>query len=86
MAATNLQPPTKPINISLRPGPMKLETTATAPQPRCEALRADNAGVMSPVNQNGSFEFDRVIKAGSIMKRTRKTKVCVVPASCLHPS
>ncbi|KAH6654340.1 hypothetical protein BKA67DRAFT_658644 [Truncatella angustata] len=28
----------------------------------------------SPVNQNGSFEFDRVIKAGYVQKRTQKTK------------
>lgn len=29
---------------------------------------------LSPVNQNGSFEFDRVIKSGQVLKRTRKTK------------
>ena len=29
----------------------------------------------SPVNQNGSFEFDRVLKCGYVQKRTRKTKV-----------
>jgi hypothetical protein len=29
----------------------------------------------SPVNQNGSFEFDRVLKSGFVQKRTRKTKV-----------
>jgi len=28
----------------------------------------------SPVNQNGSFEFDRVLKSGLVSKRTRKTK------------
>ncbi|MCJ1471318.1 hypothetical protein MMC07_009966 [Pseudocyphellaria aurata] len=28
----------------------------------------------SPVNQNGSFEFDRVLKNGEVYKRTRKTK------------
>ncbi|ROV98270.1 hypothetical protein VSDG_04403 [Cytospora chrysosperma] len=28
----------------------------------------------SPVNQNGSFEFDRVIKSGHLQKRTQKTK------------
>ncbi|KAK1827827.1 hypothetical protein QBC39DRAFT_166608 [Podospora conica] len=28
----------------------------------------------SPVNQNGSFEFDRVIKSGYVHKRTSKTK------------
>jgi hypothetical protein len=35
----------------------------------------------SPVNQNGSFEFDRVIKSGYVQKRTQKTKVCPVPSS-----
>ncbi|KAK0778126.1 hypothetical protein LTR91_016462 [Friedmanniomyces endolithicus] len=29
---------------------------------------------MSPVTQNGSFAFDRVIKSGQVLKRTRKTK------------
>jgi hypothetical protein len=29
----------------------------------------------SPVNQNGSFEFDRVLKSGYVQKRTQKTKV-----------
>lgn len=33
----------------------------------------------SPVNQNGSFEFDRVLKSGCVMKRTRKTKVTSPP-------
>lgn len=35
----------------------------------------------SPVNQNGSFEFDRVIKSGYVQKRTQKTKVDI-PAGC----
>ncbi|RKF77758.1 putative PH domain-containing protein PB16A4.02c [Golovinomyces cichoracearum] len=30
--------------------------------------------LVSPVNQNGSFEFDRVLKCGVVQKRTRKTK------------
>ncbi|KAF2762799.1 PH-domain-containing protein [Pseudovirgaria hyperparasitica] len=30
--------------------------------------------VFSPVNQNGSFDFDRVLKQGQILKRTRRTK------------
>jgi hypothetical protein len=29
----------------------------------------------APVNQNGSFEADRVIKSGYVQKRTQKTKV-----------
>lgn len=27
------------------------------------------------VNQNGSFEFDRVVKSGCLHKRTQRTKV-----------
>ena len=34
-----------------------------------------NLDLFSPVNQNGSFEFDRVIKSGEVYKRSRKTKV-----------
>lgn len=34
-----------------------------------------NLATFSPVNQNGSFEFDRVLKSGQVLKRTRKTKV-----------
>lgn len=33
------------------------------------------AAASSPVNQNGSFEFDRIIKSGYVQKRTQKTKV-----------
>lgn len=35
-------------------------------------LNLDN---FSPVNQDGSFAFDRVLKSGEVLKRTRKTKV-----------
>lgn len=34
-----------------------------------------NLGTSSIVNQNGSFAFDRELKAGKVKKRTRKTKV-----------
>ena len=37
-----------------------------------------NPHVLSPVNQNGSFEFDRVIKSGTVVKRTRKTKASIL--------
>ncbi|RKF65612.1 putative ph domain-containing protein [Erysiphe neolycopersici] len=40
-------------------------------RPRNSILDLD---MISPVNQNGSFEFDRVIKSGVVQKRTRKTK------------
>ena len=29
----------------------------------------------SPVNENGSFAFDRVLRSGEVNKRTKKTKV-----------
>jgi hypothetical protein len=51
--------------------------------PRQSQSHADRSGnrlgqdTFSPVNQNGSFEFDRVIKSGYVQKRTQKTKVCV---------
>ena len=34
-----------------------------------------NLESFSPVNQNGSYDFDRVLKSGFVQKRTRKTKV-----------
>lgn len=34
-----------------------------------------NLDTFSPVNQNGSFEFDRVLKSGEVHKRTKNTKV-----------
>ena len=33
-----------------------------------------NLGIFSPVNQNGSFEFDRVLRSGEVHIRARKTK------------
>jgi hypothetical protein len=41
--------------------------------PSAEA-RAHLDPFTSPVNQNGSFEFDRVVKSGTLHKRTQKTK------------
>lgn len=65
-----------PKRTPLRPTGMKIEPPPA--QPRVDAVRTNStsmAAVTSPVNQNGSFEFDRVIKAGTVVKRTRKTKV-----------
>ncbi|KAI0426394.1 PH domain-containing protein [Xylaria sp. FL1042] len=41
--------------------------------------------VASPVNQNGSFEFDRVLKSGYAQKRTQKTKVWKTVYLVLRP-
>lgn len=40
----------------------------------------------SPVNQNGSYEFDRVIKSGYVQKRTQKTKTWKSIYLVLRPS
>lgn len=32
----------------------------------------------SPVNNDGCFDFDRVVKSGYVQKRTQKTKVCTI--------
>ncbi|PBP18539.1 PH domain-containing protein [Diplocarpon rosae] len=52
-------------------------STATLPHPTTATrVRHSNLNLdtFSPVNQNGSFEFDRVLKSGYVQKRTRKTK------------
>ncbi|KAI1306304.1 PH domain-containing protein [Xylaria venustula] len=42
--------------------------------------------VASPVNQNGSFEFDRVLKSGYAQKRTQKRKVWKTVYLVLRPN
>ena len=64
---------TSAMSIPGRPLGMKLDTLSP---PRLDTIKSGTpAHIMSPVNQNGSFEFDRVIKSGNVVKRTRKTKV-----------
>lgn len=72
----DVAPAAAPQNIPLNPARMRIDTT-TPPPPPDEATRKGDLGlgVFSPVNQNGSFEFDRVLKSGELLKRTRKTKV-----------
>ena len=38
--------------------------------------------VFSPVNENGSFEFDRVLKHGDVHIRSKRTKVRPTRTSC----
>ncbi|KAG9191010.1 hypothetical protein G6011_09098 [Alternaria panax] len=71
MAATldRQHTPAKP--VAMRPagitlGPPHIQDT--------ETTVAASTDIMSPVNQDGCFEFDRIIKAGTAVKRTRKTK------------
>ncbi|KAK0723057.1 hypothetical protein B0T26DRAFT_246839 [Lasiosphaeria miniovina] len=79
MADLQTQPPTssagaKPrdirVNLAIPPTSIAMPTLSTAARLR-NHLGLDT---YSPVNQNGSFEFDRVIKSGYVQKRTQKTK------------
>lgn len=66
----------------VRSAGMKLDTPAALP--RFDSVAA---GVLSPVSQDGCFVFDRIIKAGNVVKRTRKTRVSLGPhRTCSHPS
>ncbi|KAL2195502.1 hypothetical protein P885DRAFT_40852 [Corynascus similis CBS 632.67] len=77
MAQVQTQPAT--LTIAAHP-PVAEQTSRAIPvQPHTTAPEARNRGRLtldaySPVNQNGSFEFDRVIKSGYVQKRTQKTK------------
>ena len=74
-APTGPAMPSHPRNI-LEDKPRPPPNTVTIPQ-LSTSLRNKHIDldVFSPVNQNGSFEFDRVLKSGEVYKRTRKTKV-----------
>ncbi|KAL2048208.1 hypothetical protein N7G274_000119 [Stereocaulon virgatum] len=59
------------------PGPIDTSSLAPIPTPKpTPGIRNGhlNLDTFSPVNQNGSFAFDRVLKSGEVLKRTRKTK------------
>ncbi|MCJ1411850.1 hypothetical protein MMC19_005942 [Ptychographa xylographoides] len=67
-------PQTGPQNV-FENRPRLPPTSVTIPQPAANIRNGHlNLDVFSPVNQNGSFEFDRVLKSGEVHKRTRKTK------------
>lgn len=57
--------------ITIPPSIFASTTNTTANRLRSQLGLA----TVSPVNQNGSFEFDRVLKSGYVQKRTQKTKV-----------
>lgn len=64
------------ITASARDDAEALRSSAGPPQTAATRLRSClTLDTYSPVNQNGSFEFDRVIKSGYVQKRTQKTKV-----------
>jgi len=70
MAATLDPQPTPAHPTPIRSAGMKLDT----PGLHHTKTASTSVDIMSPVNQNGCFEFDRIIKAGTVVKRTRKTK------------
>ncbi|CAD6569997.1 MAG: hypothetical protein ASARMPREDX12_003264 [Alectoria sarmentosa] len=57
------------------PAPVSAPASATLPN-ITPGVRSGhlNLDTFSPVNQNGSFAFDRVLRSGEVHKRTRKTK------------
>ncbi|PVI02945.1 PH domain-like protein [Periconia macrospinosa] len=67
MATHPQQTPSKP--IAIRPQVTKIEPP-TFQRPEPLKTRNSDLNVMSPVNENGSFEFDRVIKRGTVQWRS----------------
>ncbi|EMR88063.1 putative ph domain-containing protein [Botrytis cinerea BcDW1] len=71
-------PQSQPRAIPGQDTPLQIAPPATALPQSASANRIRNSHLaldtFSPVNQNGSFEFDRVLKSGFLQKRTRKTK------------
>ena len=67
-----------PLQISTNGAKPSLRMPSSSiPIPLSSSMRNGhlNLDVFSPINQNGSFEFDRVLKSGDVYKRSRKTKV-----------
>lgn len=44
-----------------------------------------NLDTFSPVNENGSFEFDRVLKTGKVHRRVKHKHVSLVPHPPCNP-
>ena len=57
-----------------KPSPSPLAVAVPGAKVRNSVLSPD-AFSTSLVTENGSYEFDRVLKSGYVRKRTRKTKV-----------
>ncbi|KIW03817.1 uncharacterized protein PV09_05117 [Verruconis gallopava] len=79
----HLAPYERALDTKMRPdSATTTATTTTAAGTNAAAAnvqaRKTNNGLairtFSPVNKNGCFEFDRVLKSGNVLKRTRKTK------------
>jgi hypothetical protein len=57
------------------PKTVKLATSVVPPSADARGAMTLSGAAFSPVNEKGCFEFDRVIKAGEVMKKAKKTKV-----------
>jgi len=80
--ASQPRPIPKPTNaLQITPSSAVLLPPSSASRIRDAHL---NLEAFSPVNQNGSYEFDRVLKSGYVHKRTRKTKVSRRYMCCEH--
>ncbi|KAK3333873.1 hypothetical protein B0T19DRAFT_139713 [Cercophora scortea] len=62
--------PTCQVNLQIPPSSVALPP----PNPAARLKSVLALDTNSPVNQNGSFEFDRVLKSGYVQKRTQRTK------------
>ncbi|KAI9760878.1 MAG: Cytoplasmic GTPase/eEF2-like protein (ribosomal biogenesis) [Chaenotheca gracillima] len=86
------QAPSRPRQIPQRTGlkitPSQSSNLSLPPSTAATGSRNGHLllDTLSPVNQNGSFEFDRVLKAGEVQKRTRKTKTWKTAHLVLRPN
>lgn len=80
MADVQLKPSALAASIPIKRSPnisIPIPPASISLPPQSATTRLKNqlpVDTYSPVNQNGSFEFDRVIKSGHLQKRTQKTK------------
>ncbi|ELR05230.1 hypothetical protein GMDG_01668 [Pseudogymnoascus destructans 20631-21] len=67
--------PAGPSKSQAKPSPLAVSVPAPAPATKVRnSVMAPDAFSSSVVTENGSYEFDRVLKSGYVRKRTRKTK------------
>ncbi|KAI0128811.1 PH domain-containing protein [Xylariales sp. AK1849] len=92
MPETGDLPPTEPLSSAVKsPGrgakitiPSSVTAMLASPASRLKSQLGLTSS--SPVNQNGSFEFDRVMKSGYVQKRTQKTKTWKTVYLVLRPN
>ncbi|KAF5001410.1 hypothetical protein FDECE_10939, partial [Fusarium decemcellulare] len=71
MAGTLVEPPAPQLQASLNTTSLNTKLDI-ATRPRSQS---NIEAAFSPVNNDGCFDFDRVVKSGYVQKRTQKTKV-----------